>query len=163
LGTPAVWRGRTTSAGSFDGLSVDGINDFEIPAFLRKEATCAEKTGNKTPLEILKAFDEMAQLSGAEGWFGDRLDAIGAPQALADQVDALAVDLGSRSLAWATVMQWLADGLAGELTLSRLGSRILRHSLKPVDGATLKRLTIRLSEKLGGLQAANWSANTASV
>jgi Ca-activated chloride channel family protein len=163
VGTPAVWRGRTSSAGSIDSLSVDDFPDFEIPAFLRKEATCAEKSGNKTPLEILKAFDEMAQLSGAEGWFGDRLDAIGAPQALADQVDALAVDLGSRSLAWATVIQWLADGLAGELTLSRLGSRILRHSLKPVDGATLKRLTMRLTEKFGGLQAANWSANTASV
>jgi cell division protein FtsZ len=37
--TPAVWRGsRTTAAQKVDALSSGGMDDYEIPAFLRKQA-----------------------------------------------------------------------------------------------------------------------------
>jgi len=37
---PAVWRGRdrTTAAARVDALSSGGMDDYEIPAFLRKQA-----------------------------------------------------------------------------------------------------------------------------
>ncbi|MFZ9296997.1 MAG: cell division protein FtsZ [Hylemonella sp.] len=35
---PAVWRNRTTAAARVDALSSGGMEDFEIPAFLRKQA-----------------------------------------------------------------------------------------------------------------------------
>jgi cell division protein FtsZ len=38
LGTPAVWRGRTSAAAKVDALSSGGMDDYEIPAFLRKQA-----------------------------------------------------------------------------------------------------------------------------
>jgi len=39
LSTPAVWRGsRTTAAQKVDALSNGGMDDYEIPAFLRKQA-----------------------------------------------------------------------------------------------------------------------------
>jgi Ca-activated chloride channel family protein len=38
LGTPSVWRGRTAAAAKVDALSGDGMDDYEIPAFLRKDA-----------------------------------------------------------------------------------------------------------------------------
>jgi cell division protein FtsZ len=38
MGTPAVWRGRTSAAAKVDALSSGGMDDFEIPAFLRKQA-----------------------------------------------------------------------------------------------------------------------------
>jgi len=38
LGTPAVWRGRTSAAAKVDALSNGGMDDYEIPAFLRKQA-----------------------------------------------------------------------------------------------------------------------------
>ncbi len=37
LGTPAVWRGRTSAAAKVDALSSGGMDDYEIPAFLRKQ------------------------------------------------------------------------------------------------------------------------------
>jgi cell division protein FtsZ len=39
-GIPAVWRGRdrTTAAARVDALSSGGMDDYEIPAFLRKQA-----------------------------------------------------------------------------------------------------------------------------
>jgi len=38
LGTPAVWRGRGSAAAKVDALSNGGMDDYEIPAFLRKQA-----------------------------------------------------------------------------------------------------------------------------
>jgi cell division protein FtsZ len=39
MGTPAVWRGtRTSAAQKVDALSSGGMDDYEIPAFLRKQA-----------------------------------------------------------------------------------------------------------------------------
>ncbi len=36
--TPSVWRNRTSAAQKVDALSNGGMDDFEIPAFLRKQA-----------------------------------------------------------------------------------------------------------------------------
>ena len=38
MSTPAVWRGRTSAAAKVDALSSGGMDDYEIPAFLRKQA-----------------------------------------------------------------------------------------------------------------------------
>jgi cell division protein FtsZ len=38
INTPAVWRGRTSAAARVDALSSGGMDDYEIPAFLRKQA-----------------------------------------------------------------------------------------------------------------------------
>jgi cell division protein FtsZ len=38
LSTPSVWRNRTSAAAKVDALSNGGMDDFEIPAFLRKQA-----------------------------------------------------------------------------------------------------------------------------
>jgi len=35
---PSVWRNRTSAAAKVDALSSGGMDDFEIPAFLRKQA-----------------------------------------------------------------------------------------------------------------------------
>ena len=38
MATPSVWRTRTQAAAKVDALSLGGMDDFEIPAFLRKQA-----------------------------------------------------------------------------------------------------------------------------
>ena len=38
MAVPSVWRNRTTAASKVDALSSAGVDDFEIPAFLRKQA-----------------------------------------------------------------------------------------------------------------------------
>jgi cell division protein FtsZ len=38
VGVPAVWRGRTSAAAKVDALASGGMDDYEIPAFLRKQA-----------------------------------------------------------------------------------------------------------------------------
>jgi hypothetical protein len=43
LNTPSVWRtSRTQSAAKVDGMSSNGMDDIEIPAFLRKQADSSD-------------------------------------------------------------------------------------------------------------------------
>jgi hypothetical protein len=139
------------------------IEDYEIPAFLRKKSECGARVGASTPREILKAFDAMSQINGAETSFADGLDALGVPQALADMVDSLASSLGSRSLAWGVVLQWLADGLGHTMQLSRQGSRLVRHTINPLVSKALSSAIFELTETFGALEPDRWTENTSSV
>jgi cell division protein FtsZ len=38
MSVPSVWRTRTQASSKVDALSSSGMEDFEIPAFLRKQA-----------------------------------------------------------------------------------------------------------------------------
>ena len=38
LSTPSVWRNRSSAAAKVDALSRGGMDDFEIPTFLCKQA-----------------------------------------------------------------------------------------------------------------------------
>ena len=38
MSTPAVWRGRTSAVARVEALSSSGMEDYDIPAFLRKQA-----------------------------------------------------------------------------------------------------------------------------
>jgi cell division protein FtsZ len=38
MGTPAVFRHRNGAAAKVDAMASGGMDDFEIPAFLRKQA-----------------------------------------------------------------------------------------------------------------------------
>ena len=38
LGTPSVWRHRQHAAAKVEALSSHGMDEIEIPAFLRKQA-----------------------------------------------------------------------------------------------------------------------------
>ena len=37
MGIPAVWRGRSSASARVDALSMGGMDDYEIPAFLRRQ------------------------------------------------------------------------------------------------------------------------------
>jgi hypothetical protein len=63
LSVPSVWRtNRTQSAAKVDALASGGLNDFEIPAFLRKQAddgvwpSPAPETNNKQPGLLARMF-----------------------------------------------------------------------------------------------------------
>jgi hypothetical protein len=49
VGTPAVWRGRTSSAGSIDSLSVDDFPDFEIPASCARKRPAQKRVATRLP------------------------------------------------------------------------------------------------------------------
>ncbi len=57
MNTPAVWRSvRTHAAAKIDGMANAGMDDIEIPAFLRKAADGADTPALPLPKSISKAY-----------------------------------------------------------------------------------------------------------
>jgi Ca-activated chloride channel family protein len=56
MSTPAIWRSnRTHAAGRIDSMTNAGMDDIEIPAFLRKAADGADSPMFQAPAPIIKA------------------------------------------------------------------------------------------------------------
>jgi Ca-activated chloride channel homolog len=57
MNTPALWRSnRTDAAAKIDGMANAGMDDIEIPAFLRKAADGADTPALPSPKPISKAY-----------------------------------------------------------------------------------------------------------
>jgi Ca-activated chloride channel family protein len=162
LGAPSVWRNRTSAAAKVDTLSSGGMDDFEIPAFLRRQAEdtalipmlgtisgllgtiTAKSSPPLTLLELLQAFDAASQKTFATSRFVRSMMDMTVTAAITKTIDEFTVVLGSGAKAWAVLLHWLAQELKGEFTLSRQGERLLRHFLKDEDGVILEALNQKL-------------------
>jgi Ca-activated chloride channel homolog len=165
LGTPSVWRNRTSASARVDALSAGGSDDFEIPAFLRKQGDDSNLTASvksilrptigklakkpkATPIGILQAFEASAQKILAPHRFVRDMQAMNVPTELVSLLDSLTVILGTGAKAWAVVLQWLAERLSDQVTLSRQSERLLRHVLKDEDAKVLQELKLTWAAKI---------------
>jgi Ca-activated chloride channel family protein len=179
MSIPSVWRTRDRSdaAAKVDALLNGGIDDFEIPAFMRTDAdagSTSKFTLTKlikrssggirtvdcgsvvTPLELLKAFSAVSQKTLAASRFVRDMQALKVPDHLTKLLDDFTVILGSGRKAWSVVIEWLSEHLAEQFTLSRQAERLLRNSLKGEDAVILEELKQRLAKVIGPAQVNAW-------
>ena len=170
MAMPSAWRtrDRATVAARVDALALGGMDDFETPAFLRKQAddsapssmlrtlshilrrTRAIDLGPVvTPLELLQAFDKAASKVLSVNRFVSALQALHIPDELTKTLGDFAVVFGSAAKAWTVVIKWLTDALADQFILSRQGERLLRQSLKTMDADSLALGLQQIEKKLG--------------
>jgi Ca-activated chloride channel family protein len=84
VGLPAVWRSaRTHAAARVDGMSSSGMDDIEIPAFLRKEA---DGSSSKPRKEVVQRFLDIASEAGN---LLHRTESTKTPQASPDELIAI--------------------------------------------------------------------------
>lgn len=175
---PPVWRSGSSMVKKNMRNLADGLNDFELPASLRKQAgdnvlrAISRKLSTflgaapqhidhapmVTPLELLQAFDSTAQKAFATSRFVSALQVLNVPVDLTNALTEFAVVLGSDTKAWAVVIQWLTERLADQFKLSRQGERLLRNCLKDEQAAVLTNLHQQLTLKFSAVQADDWIA-----
>jgi len=166
MATPSVWRTtRSAAAARVDALSSGSMDDYEIPAFLRKQADDSGLTASvknilrskprklakgpkANPLAILQTFEASAQKILAPHRFVSKLQAMNLPAEIVTLLDDLTVVLGTGAKAWAVVLQWLAERLSDQITLSRQSERLLRHVLKDEETKILHELKLTWSAKI---------------
>ena len=154
LSVPSVWRtNRTSAAAKVDALASGGMDDFEIPAFLRKQPdevttpalqrpTAASSTAQPvqrmvmpatvTPAQIIAAFNQAATLGQP---FRPTLRAVTdlelEPSLCQAIVDA-GQKVGSPLKAWACYLQWLHESRSAELRLSPEALVLVQGQVKDV-------------------------------
>ena len=163
ISTPAVWRGsRTSAARKIDSLSSGGMDDYEIPAFLRKYP--GNHKSPPTPKALLDCFSSSAITSV------DFSEAIAVVSNLTTNTDIekivakIADDSISHEQAWALLLDWLATQLRGKVTLKRHAKRMLSSQIAAIDDATKGAFGERISELLRVLGLTDWGQiNSRSV
>ncbi|MDD3381821.1 MAG: VWA domain-containing protein, partial [Rugosibacter sp.] len=166
MATPSVWRTTSSAAAArVDALSGGSMDDYQIPAFLRKQGDESDLTASvknilrskprklakvpeATPLSLLQTFEASAQKMLAPHRFVSKLQAMNLPSEIVTLLDNLTVVLGTGAKAWAVVLQWLAERLTDQITLSRQSERLLRHVLQDEDVKILQELKLIWSSKI---------------
>jgi len=103
-----------------------------------------------TPLLILQTFEASVQDRMGSQRFVSALQALDLPAQMETMLDELIKELGTGAKAWALVVQWLAQRLAGQFTLSRQGERQLRQVLKSENAALLQKLKETWADTVDG-------------
>ena len=154
LAAPSVWRTSRTRSSKIDSMASGGMDDFEIPAFLRKQPD-DEKT-SPTPEALLNCFNGSAVTSA------DFSGAIAFVSSLAKNTDieklvALIVDDSiNNEQAWALLLDWLVTQLGGKFTLERHAQRMLKGQIAAIDEDTKAAASDKIAGLLPSLGLTDW-------
>ncbi|MCF8209809.1 MAG: hypothetical protein K9K38_10455 [Rhodoferax sp.] len=123
---------------------------FELTAeeTLRPTPRQLAKVKRATPLAILQTFEASAQEQVAPHRFVSNLQAMNLPLEIVSMLDDLTEVLGTVAKAWALVLQWLAERLADQITLSGQSERLLRQALKGEETEVLHALKLTWAARI---------------
>ena len=155
IDVPSVFRtSRTQAAGKVDALAAGGMENFEIPAFLRKSQEGV--TTMPTPSKLLNSFNGSAVASAS---FSKALSSVSflALKTDIEKVLAVLVD-GSLNIeqAWAVFLDWLVLELGEKFTLERHAQRLLKAELAAIPNQVREVAHKKLGVLLPSMDLDDW-------
>ena len=114
MATPSAWRtgGRTNAVARVDALASGGMVDFEIPAFLRKQAV-SYQASEVTPAELLDLFNDAALVANNFSEAHELVQVKNIGTGMTTLLASVSKDAGDLTTASALLLDWLATQLAG--------------------------------------------------
>jgi len=136
---PSVWRGRSAAASKVDSLAAGGMDNIEIPAYLRRQSASYQQTGSGDRREqIITTFNT----SIARGL--NLRQALRNVMALDLEFDLIAAiqdavqRVGSMTTAWACYLLWLSDESNVSVRLSGEARQAIEQRLGAMDAAEIR-------------------------
>jgi Ca-activated chloride channel family protein len=161
---PSVWRtNRTQSAGRVDALSAGGMDDFEIPAFLRKQVDedLVKATPSSpgledlfSPQELVIRFNKLCLTSPDFETVCKRLPQDHMTGVLWDVLSKVAGESDNLGTAWACLIEWLVEQTG--IALMRHGQRLLNPELMRVEADFKTAARAEFAAVFKNITAANW-------
>ena len=161
MASPAVWRTGdrpSTAAGKIDAVAAGAMDDYEIPAFLRKREDGVGSMPAVSPSELLDALNEVALTTkdfdeALQHLFNWEID-----KGLVKLLSVLAEKVGGRETAWALLLDWLAIQLNDQFALNRHAQRLIRSQLGRVDESVRLIAAKRFASALPAVSSKAWGA-----
>ena len=168
LNTPSVWRtNRTQSAAKVDGMASAGMDDIEIPAFLRKQSDSLDRHVSSQPL-VLPRQIEHPKIEAPEASREDIAMALNTaslqdssfrialqqtlrlnmPSNYAAVIIELTKATKDSATSWALLLQWLFGDIEQSNLLDRHAKRLLRSQLKLATEEMQERAQMLIERKL---------------
>ena len=159
---PAVWRtSRTAAASRISDLSIHDMDDFEVPAFLRKQDDSATSKAvyeedSFTPEEVLEKFNELSLGTTSFHDIARKLF----EKLEKGQVWKVLCDLdgggGDLNVSLACLLRWISNEVPGIISLTRHSQRLLNAQLANIDVSVIKMSEAAFIREFPGIEKASW-------
>lgn len=165
---PAVFRtNRTAAASRVQDLGFQDMDDFEVPAFLRKQDDSATSKAvfeedSFTPEEMLEKFNELSLTTTkfsditwelmervSKGYVWKVLCEIASSE---DEMDAY----------WACLLRWLSNEVAGIVSLTRHSQRLLNAQIANIEASLVQEVEEQLVQAFPTISKSSWGQTPAT-
>jgi Ca-activated chloride channel family protein len=157
----SVWRtNRSAAASKVDALSAGGMDDYEIPAFLRKSERPSTKPtfdeGSFTPDQVLQKFNELSVTTSKFSDITWELTARVSEGYIWQVLSDMAESKDDIDTYWACLLWWLAHEVPGVCALSRHSERMLLSQMKVIEASLVEEIAGQLQRALPSISKQSW-------
>ena len=166
-GIPAVWRSaRSHSASSIDSMSASGMDDIEIPSFLRKQASGSGtrrtfEEDHFSPEQMLEKFNELSVVTTKFSDITWELTEKVSEGYVWKVLCELAGPGESVEVYWACLLSWLSNEVPGIVSLTRHSQRLLNVQISTVEAAAFKEIQDHFAGAFQGISKSSWGVTPA--
>jgi len=164
---PSVWRtSRVPASAKVDALAAGGMDDYEIPAFLRKPEGPSVKPvfddDSFTPDQMLEKFNELSltttKFSDITWELTERVSKGYIWKVLCD----LAESKDDLDTYWACLLWWLSNEVSGIVSLTRHSQRLLNSQMAVIEATFVREIEDHLSEAFPTISNSSWGQTAAT-
>ncbi|PUE34924.1 VIT domain-containing protein [Limnohabitans sp. Jir72] len=165
---PAVWRSsRTAAASRISDSSIHDIDDFEIPAFLRKQDDSSTSPivfdeDSFTPEEMLEKFNELSltttKFSDITWELMERVSKGYVWKVLCE----MASSEDEMDVYWAFLLRWLSNEVAGIVSLTRHSQRLLNAQIANIEASLVQDVEEQLAQAFPTISKSSWGQTPAT-
>jgi len=168
MAVPSVWRThRTNAASRVDVWAAGGDEDFEIPAFLRKQEDVVRPTpapveDSCTPEQLLAKFNELSLTTTEFADITYALSNLASQERITRQSFVQIASRADREAFWACLLRWLSTSVPGMVALTRHAQRLLQAQLARVEPAFTDEVEAKLAEAFPFISVSSWGGSPAT-
>jgi hypothetical protein len=150
-----------------DSLAAGGMDDFEIPAFLRKSEGSNSKPAFEedsfTPEQMLEKFNELSLTTTKFSDITWELTERIAEGYVWNVLCKIADDESELDFYWACLLRWLSNEVAGIVSLTRHSQRLLNAQVANIESSLVQEVEEQLAQAFPTISKSSWGQTQAST
>ena len=162
MAVPSVWRtNRTQAAAKVDQLAAGGMDDYEIPAFRRKQEEIPEQSPSdqkdrSSPEELIRKLNKLTAMSMNFSEIVQSLQSELSGESILQVLHVMTMEGVTLDQAWACLFGWLSKTVQHASPLTRHSERVLKNALSNVSTKMLISLETILQDSYPKINANFW-------
>jgi hypothetical protein len=159
---PSVWRSsRSQTAGQIDSLAAGGMDDIEIPAFLRKSEMAPSTTpvfeeDSFTPELMLERFNELSLTTTKFSDITWELTEEVSDGYVWKVLSEMAESKDEIDTCWACLLWWVSNEVPGIVSLTRHSQRLLNAQITIIEATFVQKIEEHLTKAFPTISKSSW-------
>jgi hypothetical protein len=154
------------AASKVDQLAAGGIDDYEIPAFLRKSEGPSSKPvfdeDSFTPNQMLEKFNELSLTTTKFSDITWELKELVSKGYVWKVLCEMVSSDDEMDTYWACLLRWLSNEVAGIISLTRHSQRLLNAQIANIEATLVQEVEEQLTQAFPTISKSSWGKTPAN-